>query len=228
MLTTPSSGPRWLSVEGVNGVGKTYLAQRVAERLGPRCVRLAELTDHEPDRLPGRIIAAMAGAGGTFLRTGHPLTETLTLIALKVREYEHIQRDSDLHDVVVLEDRGIDTVAVYQAAILAGATASVSQALEIAQQVYRTAGEWRPLPQRTVLLTDELDACVDRFATRTGTPVSADDRALIAQVHELYLAQASAEPDRFVVIDRAGRAEAQVVDDLEHQCRTLLEAPCTR
>lgn len=224
-MTTPPSRPRWLSIEGVNGVGKTYLALRVAERLGPLCIRLAELTDHQPDQLPGRVIAAMAGAGGTFLRTGHPLTETLTLIALKVREYEHFE--PGLPGRVVLEDRGIDTVAVYQAAILAGPAASAQRALEIARQVYRTAGVWRPLPDRTVLLIDELDVCVDRFATRTGTPVSPADRALIAQVQELYLTQAAAEPDRFLVVDRTGRTEIQIVDDLEAQCRALLEAPCT-
>jgi dTMP kinase len=84
------------------------------------------------------------------------------------------------------------------------------------------------LPHRTVLLTDELDACLDRFAARTGEPVSPADHALIAQVHELFLAAAVAEPQRFVVIDRAGRTEAQAIDDLEHQCRSLMETPCTR
>jgi hypothetical protein len=53
-------------------------------------------------------------------------------------------------------------------------------ALAVAWQVYRTAAAWRPLPHRTVLLTDELDACLDRFAARTGEPVSPADHALIA------------------------------------------------
>jgi dTMP kinase len=222
------SVPCWITVEGVNGVGKTHLMQRVADRLGPDCVLVAELTDHQPDRLPGRIITAMASAGGTFLRTGHPRTETLALIALKVREYEHRQRILAPQTRLVLEDRGIDTVAVYQAAILAGSDASLLDALEVAQRIYRTALAWRPLPQRTLLLIDDLDACLRRFVARTGEPVSRPDEALIAQVHELYLAQAAAEPQRFVVIDRAGHAETKVVDDLEDQCRSLLEARCTR
>jgi len=222
------SAPCWITVEGVNGVGKTHLMQRVADRLGPDCVLVAELTDHQHDRLPGRIITAMASAGGTFLRTGHPRTETLAFIALKVREYEHRQRIPAPQTRLVLEDRGIDTVAVYQAAVLAGPDASLLDALEVAQRIYRTALAWRPLPQRTLLLIDDLEACLRRFVARTGEPVSRPDEALIAQVHELYLAQAAAEPQRFVVIDRAGRAETKVVDDLEDQCRSLLEALCAR
>lgn len=222
------SGPCWITIEGVNGVGKTHLAQRVAERLGSCCVLLAELTDHQPDELPGRIIAAMASAGGTFLRTGHPLAETLVWIALKVREHERLQRVSAPQADLVLEDRGIDTVAMYQAAILTGPTASTPEALQVAQRIYRTAAAWRPPPQCTLLLTDDLDTCLRRFADRTGQPVCAADAALIAQVHGLYLAQAAAEPRRFVIIDRVGRTEAQVVADLEDQCRSLLETPCTR
>jgi len=56
----------------------------------------------------------------------------------------------------------------------------------VARQVYRTAA-WRPLPHRTVLLTDELDAYLDWFAARTGEPVSPADHALIAQVHVTLL-----------------------------------------
>lgn len=220
------SAPCWISVEGINGVGKTYLTRRVADRLGSRCVHLAELTDHQPDQLPGRIITAMTGAGGTFLRTGHPLTETLALIALKVRDYEHVQCVPDPRVDLVLEDRGIDTVAMYQAAILAGPAASIPQTLDVAHQVDRTAAAWRPPPHRTVLLTDDLDTCLRRFAARIGEPVCPPDQALITQVHQLYLARVAANPGRFVVIDRAGRTEAQVVDDLENQCRALMETSC--
>ncbi len=78
----------WVSVEGLNGVGKTYLIGRLAARLGPSCRLLSELTDHDTDQLTGEVIAALVRPGNTFLRTGHPLTETFALLALKAYEYE--------------------------------------------------------------------------------------------------------------------------------------------
>src|ERR1700754_3519943 len=81
--------PAWVSVEGLNGVGKTYLTRLLAARLGPTCRLVSELTDHHPDGFTGRVIAALSRPGSTFLRTGHPLTETFALLALKVYEPEH-------------------------------------------------------------------------------------------------------------------------------------------
>ena len=45
-----SAGPLWVTVEGLNGVGKTYLAGRLAARLGESCRLISELTDLGTDR----------------------------------------------------------------------------------------------------------------------------------------------------------------------------------
>jgi dTMP kinase len=75
----------WVTLESVEGVGKTYLARRLAQQLGPGCTLLSELTDQDAEGLPGQVITALSRAGDVFLRTGHPLTETFALLALKVR-----------------------------------------------------------------------------------------------------------------------------------------------
>jgi dTMP kinase len=214
--------PTWITIEGINGVGKTYLGQQVAHHLGPDCLHLTELTDQQADRLPGQVIAAMASRGGTFLRTGHPLTETLALIALKVREYENVDH-SQTTARVVLEDRGIDTVAIYQAAILSHPSAPREHVADMALRVFRTAVEWRPLPRRTLLLTDAPDACLARFSARIGVSIPEDDQALVRRIHAMYLDHASAQPDRFIVIDRCDREEADVVEEMAHHCRALME-----
>lgn len=216
--------PTWVTVEGINGVGKTHLCRRLAQRLGPECRHLSELTDQHTDRLPGHIISAMAAQGDPFLRTGHPRTETLALIALKVREYETVEHTPDPASIV-LEDRGIDTVAIYQAAILTEPATAAEQVTRVVQQVYRTASAWRPPPRRTLLLVDELDACLQRFSARIGQTLAEGDRVLIKRIHRLYLEQAAAEPERFAVIDRTERSEADVLDEMEHQCRDLMKEP---
>jgi dTMP kinase len=192
----------WISLEGINGVGKTYLASRIARRLG--CHLVSEVTDGT-DELTGQVITALA-SGGTFLRTGHPITETLALIALKVRAYEKYRSVRGL----IIEDRGIDTVAVYQSIILG----------EAADRIYQTVARWRPLPDRTVLLVDDLDVCIRRYERRTGSSLLEPDRALVVAAAQRYDELAALEPGRFVVIDRRGRDEVEVLAELHHTCRT--------
>ncbi|WP_158632386.1 thymidylate kinase [Micromonospora sp. Llam0] len=216
---------RWVSVEGINGVGKTYLSSRLANRLGGSCRMLSELTDQGagqgPDQLAGRVVAALTGPGGTFLRTGHPLTETFALLALKVYEYERLTRTAPRPPAVVLEDRGPDTVAVYQAAILGS-----GQPPDVAQQAMRRLGEtvelWRPQPTLTLLLVDDLDRCIDRFEARLGAPLAPADRDLLARIARLYDGLAAAHPHRIQVVNLTGRTEEDVLDEMDAWCRPVL------
>jgi dTMP kinase len=200
----------WISVEGLNGVGKTYLIRRLARRLGHRCLVLDELTNTGDDSAKA-IIGALADAGGTFLRTGHPVAETFALMALKVREYERVATLAPAPGCV-LEDRGMDTVAVYQAAILGGGHA-------LAGRIAAIPAMWRPDPNLTILLTDDLDACIGRFAARTGVPVDAADRQMLATVAGLYATRAAAAPGRWRVCPVTGRAPGDVLDQMEAWCR---------
>jgi dTMP kinase len=206
----------WVTLEGVEGVGKTYIAQRLAQRLGPRCVLLNELTDQDAEGLPGQVVTALSQTGDVFLRTGHPLTETFALLALKVREYERLQSAGSGVDIV-LEDRGVDSVAVYQAAILAG-EGPLERMHALAQGIHAAAARWRPPPDLTVLLIDDLDTCERRFAERIGRPLREEERALMRQADQLYAWQAEATPARFVVMDRAGATEEETLARLQRTC----------
>lgn len=208
----------WVSVEGIEGVGKTHLVRQLAARLEGRCVLLDEITDQSGTGLVNDVVSALSSAGDPFLRTGHPAAETLALIALKIREYERAQHLRDAGQDMVLEDRGIDTVAVYQAAIIAGTDATLEISLDLAQLIYATGARWRPLPDLTLLLVDDLDTCIGRFQARTGHILPPGDRALIARASQLYDRIAAQQPYRFAVIDRAGRTEIEVIDHMRAAC----------
>jgi dTMP kinase len=218
-MTTTAARPPWVTVEGLNGVGKTFLAGRLATRLGDGCRLISELTDLGTGQLSGQIVAALSRPSGTFLRTGHPLTETFALLALKVFEYERMNCDHCAASIVV-EDRGVDTVAVYQAAIHAPDQPIEAQT-ELISRVHETAAPWRPDPDLTLLLLDDFDTCLARYAARLGAPVSAADRRLLATVAQLYIVLANAEPDRIKVVDRAGRSEQDILTEMEAHCRIL-------
>jgi dTMP kinase len=210
------SGPLRVTVEGIEGAGKTHLSRLAAERLGDRCRLLGEITDQQDSALAVRVMTALSRGGDLWLRTGHPVTETLALLALKAAAHEHAAGGG--HAGLVLEDRGIDTVAVYQALILAGPAAPDSEVRGLMDQVYGTARRWLPLPGLTLLITDDPDACVSRLQQRTGRQVTPGDRALMIRAARLYGQQAAREPGRFRVISRAGRTADETVADIIAAC----------
>ncbi|MGH3469485.1 MAG: ATP-binding protein, partial [Thermocrispum sp.] len=178
----------WVCAEGPNGVGKTHLLTALAGRLGRRCRLMAELTDVEGEHVPTQVISALS-TGRSFLRTGHPRTETFALTALKVREHELVTQMSAPPGIVV-EDRGMDTVALYQAAILLGPVASDDDTWALAQQIHATAVAWRPKPRMVLLILDDLPTCFRRYAERVGAPMDADEQHLVTRATRLYLRQA--------------------------------------
>ncbi|MFD8782547.1 thymidylate kinase [Kitasatospora sp. NPDC059599] len=210
--------PLWVSVEGVNGVGKTTAVRAVAAALGPRCLHLEELTDQRADSLPGQVIAALAATGDVCLRTGHPVAETLALLALKFRESERLAAAQPDGVELVLEDRGVDSVAVCQAAIL-HAEHAATPAVAIAERILTTARRWRPMPDATVLLVGDSEVCTARFAERIGRAVPPDARAVIEHTGRLYRQLAAAEPDRYTLIDVSGCGPEEAAKAVEDAVR---------
>ncbi|WP_190085313.1 ATP-binding protein [Streptomyces longisporoflavus] len=201
----------WVSLEGPNGVGKSHLARCLARRLGPGCTLAPELSDLPRDGLAPALVTALAAGGDPFLRGDAPLARTLTLLALKARLWEQFTTTGQ-HPAVVLEDRGVDTVAVYQAAIIAGTGASDAALHGEMDRIYAAATAMRPLPDLTLLLMDDLAACARRYALRTGGPLQPADRALSDCAVRLYRHRAAQEPGRIKLVNRRGLSEADFLD----------------
>lgn len=213
--------PLWVSIEGINGVGKTTVARTLASRLGERCLLLDELTDQAGDTLPGRVISALAVADAVCLRTGHPVVETLALLALKVREAERVAAYPRQLEVVI-KDRGVDTVAVYQAAILCAHVPQADPA-HVARHVLSSVSRWLPPPDVTVLLTGDRRECMRRFADRIGRTLAPDHRRVIEQADVLYGGLAAADPGRYTVIDTARRSATAVADEVGALVQNLIK-----
>lgn len=195
--------PLWVSVEGINGVGKTTAVRAVAASLRSRCLRLEELTDQAADTLPGQVIAALCASGDVCLRNGHPVAETLALLALKFREFERLTPQLLEGVEVILEDRGVDSVAVCQGAILHDEHPA-TPARAVAEKILATARRWRSMPDATLLLTGDREVCVSRFAARIGHTLPASALQVIEQTDHLYRELAAAEPDRYTLVDVSG------------------------
>lgn len=209
-------------IEGINGVGKTSTVRTIAAQFGPRCRLLDELTDQSDDSLPGQVIAALRTGRDPFLRTGHPVAETLALLGLQVRKNELLAQRDLVGVEVILEDRGVDTVAVYQGAILAAQDAKTSPS-EAARHVLASIRPWLPLPDATILLTGDPAVCAQRFADRIGHPLEPADQHLLEQIDALYRKLAAEDPARYTVLDVTGMPPGSSADAVAQTVSALLE-----
>src|SRR5262249_10928331 len=123
---------------------------------------------------------------------------------------------------IVLEDRGVDSTAVAQAAILSAQVPEADPA-EFARHVLVSMSRWRPRPDATVLLTRDREVCTRRFAHRIGRTLALRVLRVIEQVDTLYTYLAAAEPDRYTVIDTTGRPAEAVADEVGAVVQALMK-----
>lgn len=106
------------SLEGISGVGKSYLAHILKEVMVDVPVTfVSEVVDRHGRELDREIIAVLAASKDRFFRGGKPLTETFLLLALKMFDFETCIAPFLAEGHVVIEDRSLDTIAIYQALI---------------------------------------------------------------------------------------------------------------
>ncbi|MGW0251131.1 hypothetical protein ACWDYH_31330 [Nocardia goodfellowii] len=205
--TEACSPPKLFSVEGINGVGKTYLTGLVVEQItrdgGQAPVVLEEFSRRSDggSDLGRRLLAALVRAshGERFLRAGCPGSETLLLLAIKSHDYESSQTLLN-QGRTVIEGRGLHSTAVYQSLI--AHPDDENAAFSFATTILATAAGYRPLADQTMLLIDDVDLAVGRAEARNGQPFTAEQWILHRRAAELFERLAGADPDRFVVLDR--------------------------
>lgn len=204
--TTPSG--LLVSTEGISGVGKTHLVSEVAVQLARDSANDAPVIVEEfSQRADGshdlgrQILQALVDASGRdrFLRGGHPASETMFLMAIKTHDYE-AARDALTAGWLVLEGRSLDTVAVYQSLILHPNDDDAAH--ERARQILALAASWRPLPDLTILVTDDVGVAVRRAEQRDAITYTPEEWQLHRRAAALFNRLAGDEPDRILVLDR--------------------------
>ncbi len=221
----PARERRLFSVEGINGVGKTHLTGLVVGQLARENrqppVVLEEFSRRGTDTdLGHRLLSTLveASRGERFLRAGYPGSETLLLLAIKAHDYESVL-DLLAAGRTVIEGRSLHSIAVYQALITHptdddAAYGFATTLLEFAQQ-------YRPLPDRTLLLTDDVEAAVRRAEARNAEAFTSEQWTLHHRAGALFERLAAADPDRILILDRRRHDTASLTAAMIE----LLEAP---
>ena len=209
MPEQPSRG-RFITLEGIDGAGKSTHARYLAEALGARGLRVVAT------REPG---GTRAGEAIREWLLHQPLThetETLLMFAARREHVVEVIEPALARGDVVLCDRFTDATYAYQGA---GHGVSLAVIDALAHWVHGGCN-----PELTLLFDVPSEVSRERLA-RMHAKGKARDKfeqetlAFFERVREGYLARAKAEPQRFRVID-----SARPVDEVRAELRRIAEA----
>lgn len=209
-----SRGPL-ISAEGLNGVGKTYLTNRAVDALETKPLMLDEFSQRANGR-PGLGEALLrslreASAGDPFLRGGTPMAEALILMAIKRHDLDTVLPDLARGQTVV-EGRSVDTTAVCQALLLH--PDDPDAALKTATDLLDLASSYRPLPDLTILVTDDASKALERAQRRDRCVFTGEQADFMRAACTLFEQLAAADPARYRVVDRRSVDEYEAAEQI--------------
>ena len=186
-----------ITIEGVDGTGKTTLAQGLGEALMARGADVLVL------REPGGVAASeriRELVRDPELAVGDR-TEALLYAAARAQLIEERLAPALAASQTVILDRFVDSSLAYQ-----GGGRQLGVAAVAALNHFATGGL---VPDLTLLLALAPSAAAARAAQRgeAADRLELAGAAFFARVHDTYAQLAAAEPDRFVVIDASQTPE---------------------
>jgi dTMP kinase len=193
--STPVGTGKFITLEGIEGAGKSTLAQFASAWLGRHgiAVRLTREPGGTPLAERVRQIVLERGAEPVS-----PLTETLLMFAARALHVESVIRPALARGEWVVCDRFTDATRAYQGSGR-GVDAALIDALALAVH-----GDLKP--DCTLLLDLPVSTGLARARSRPGASTDrfeAETLGFFENVRAGYLALARREPQRFQIIDAA-------------------------
>ncbi len=189
---------RFITVEGIEGVGKSTHIARLVSRIEASGRRV--LTTREPGGTPvaEQIRAVVLGHSG---ETVPAIAELLLMFASRSVLVENVIRPALDAGTWVVSDRFVDASRAYQGG-----------GRGIPMERVNLLADW-VLGDLTPDVTLLLDAPVETAMARTGRRgdpdrLDVESAAFYERVRSAYLALAEAEPERFEIVDASGSIEA--------------------
>lgn len=200
-----------VSVEGISGAGKTFLTKLAIAQLAAADYQVTGINDFSARSattgadLGREFLHALIGAAGgdRFLRGGHLHAETLLLLAIKTYDYEAATQAASPGQIII-DGRSLDTTAVYQSVLMH--PGDDEAALEQARRILHLAGQWRPLPDLTILICGDAELALDRASQRDQRPFTAEERLIELRADRIYRQLAAQDRTRIRVLNPDGLA----------------------
>ena len=190
-----SAEGKFISLEGIEGAGKSTLARALEANLHERGLRVRLTREPGGTPLAEQLRALVLARGGERISAE---AETLLMFAARAIHLENLIRPALRSGIWVICDRFTDATRAYQ-----GAGRGVDPGL-IERLAIAVHGDlW---PQRTLLLDLPVELGLRRAHKRPGQGdrFEDEDRRFFERVRARYLELAAAESGRVRVVDAAG------------------------
>ncbi|MBK6750730.1 MAG: dTMP kinase [Acidobacteria bacterium] len=191
---------KFITFEGIDGSGKSTQLRLLADDLRAR--GLDAITTREPGGTElGRQLRA------AFLETHEkvaPMAELLAFAADRAQHVEFLIKPALAEGKIVISDRYADATFAYQGAGRGFPQDKVDQVIELATGGLK--------PDLTLFFDIPVAIAVERMSNRDESEakanrMDAETAEFYTRVREEYLTIASAEPERFIVVDASGSIE---------------------
>ena len=202
----------FITVEGVEGVGKSTNIDFIAERI--TAAGFEVLRSREPGGTPmaERIRGMLLEHGDEPLPD---LAELLLFFASRTLNIENVIRPAIDAGTWVLCDRFTDASRAYQGA---GRGQGIDRVNTLAEWVHGDLN-----PDLTILLDAPAEVGMRRAKNRGATDrLESEQMSFYTRVREQYLALAKGEPERFAVIDAS-----QSLADVQEQIGAVIDTQLT-
>jgi dTMP kinase len=207
---------RFITLEGIEGAGKSTVAKFVREWLQERGERVCLTREPGGTPLAERVRALVLDRQGEAIT---PVTETLLMFAARGLHVENLIRPTLERGEWVICDRFTDATRAYQGA---GRGVSGEWIEQLAAQVQRGLK-----PDCTLLLDLPVTLGLERVRQRSGAAPTdrfeEEPAKFFERVREAYLDLARAEPQRIRIVNASG-----TVQDVQAQVASVLEALLAR
>ena len=212
-MYTPARG-RLITIEGIDGAGKTSVAQALLDALRARGIDVVLLREPGGVELSERVRALVKDPALTV----GARAEALLYAAARAQLVEESVGPRLAAGTWVLLDRFVDSSLAYQGA-------GRGLGVEPIRQLNRFAtGDLEP--DRTLLLSLRPALARARAHDRAGAParLEREDERFFERIADAYLELARLEPSRIATID-AGGTPAQVLEQALDAIADLLDQP---
>jgi dTMP kinase len=206
---------RFITLEGIEGAGKSTLARALEADLAARGLRVRLTREPGGTPLAERLRALLLERASETISAE---AETLLMFAARAIHLENLVRPALSSGMWVICDRFTDATRAYQGA---GRGVDAQLIERLADAVHRDL--W---PQRTVLLDLPVETGLSRARRRAaaGDRFEDQDHSFFERVRARYLALAAAEPARVRVVPADGAPDQVAAAALE-AIADLLPAP---
>ena len=201
-MSSPGRGC-FITVEGIDGSGKTTALEHLAEGLKKRGIPVRVTREPGGTELAEAIRGLLLGTEGEVPDVD---TETLLMFAARAQHVERVIRPDLAEGRWVLSDRFTDATYAYQ-----GGGRGMAD-----ERIRALAGWTHPglAPDHTLLFDLPVAEGLRRRAGLDDDRFEGEGRDFLERVRAAYLRLAEAEPDRVRVVD-AGRPWAEIAAELD-------------